>query len=121
MKLTKARLKQIIKEEIDEEEGLSDRDRMLLPYHRPSPWGSSGHGYAIDHTVTEVLEQLRSSRWAWRYPKMLDKAIELVGGEEEFLKRLADRAHDLAMGGDSYYGDARKYHNIILGILEESF
>ena len=98
MKLTKTRLKRIIKEEI----------------------GNLGEGTSPykEKVATEVLQAFRTDQ-RFKYSKMLGKAIELVGGEEEFRARLVERASDLAYSGVRDISKWHEYTVVIFDTLEE--
>ena len=105
MKLTKARLQQIIKEEIDEVQA-SDEYQVSHPYHgKPHRYSPDDRSYK---EAVRVLEKVKET-----YPN-------LVGllNEDHLIQNLANDANSAGYGGRRFgYSDAVE---VLLEMLEKA-
>ena len=111
MKLTKARLQQIIKEEIsslEEEDGTQASDE----YHVSHPYHGKPHRYSPDDRyykeAVRVLEKVKET-----YPNLVEMLTE-----DHFIQNLANDANSAGYGGRRFgYSDAVK---VLLEMLEKA-
>ena len=90
MKLTKATLKRIIKEELEEMEAVEEAEQYMVPHGYHGRQHRYPEGGSEIRNAREVLAKMKE-----KYPKLID----MIQIEDDHLEQHLAAAYDSALGG----------------------